>query len=145
MSGYRGKCRMRSAMDFSRSGTGSYDHSSNLVRLPSVHVVEPTHHVEEQRADEDQAVDAIQQSAVTRDQSAHVLDADVALDHADRQISELAADADDNTCQDELQRTEVREAEPHEPGQRHRDRQGAERSAPGFVRTDLRAELAPPE
>src|SRR5580765_4498827 len=111
----------------------------------SVHVVEPTHHVEEERADEDQAVDAIQQPAMARNQRAHVLYADVPLDHADREISELPADADDNTRQDELQRSEMGEAESQEPGERHRDGQRPERSAPGLVGTDLGSELASPE
>src|SRR4051812_42479547 len=102
MSGYRGKCRIRSAMDFSRSGAGSYDHSSNPVPPVSVHVVEPTHHVEKERADEDQAVDAIQKPAMAWNQRAHVLYANIPLDHADREISQLAPDADDNTRQDEL-------------------------------------------
>ena len=53
------------------------------------------YHMQEERRDENEAVDAVEDSAVAGDAAAHVFDADVALDDADGQVAELAADADD--------------------------------------------------
>src|SRR5215510_10680489 len=144
MSGARGKSRRRAATVFCRSGAGSYDQSSTSASR-SVQAVEPAHHVEEQGAGEDQAVDAVEDAAVTGDQDAHVLHADVALDEADREVAELTADPDDQARQHELQRAEVREAEPEQPGQQHRYGERAERAAERLVGADLLAQLAAAE
>ena len=50
-------------------------------------------HVEEQRGDVDEAVDAIEDATVAADHLSHVLHANVALDDADREVSQLSADA----------------------------------------------------
>src|SRR3954471_93784 len=57
-------------------------------------------HVHEKRGDVDQAVDPIEDAAVAGNRDTHVLDPEVALDHANGEITQLAADADDQAGQD---------------------------------------------
>ena len=105
--------------------------------------------MEEERRDVDQAVDAIEHAAVSFDERAHVLDADVALDDADREIAELPADADDESGEQQLARAEARKREANEPRQRHADEERADRAFPRLVRADVRPHFVaaeePPE
>src|SRR5204863_9084681 len=79
-------------------------------------------------------------AAVPRDQSSHILRADVTLDHADGKIAELSAYAHDQSTQDQLPRTKFRKRKPQQPGQNHRNRERTKRAFPGFVGTDFTAQ-----
>src|SRR2546423_15118806 len=54
-------------------------------------------HVQKERRDVNQTVDSVEDAAVAGDERAHVLGADVTLDHADGKIAELASNANDET------------------------------------------------
>ena len=86
--------------------------------------------MEEQRGGVDQAVDAVEDPAVAANQRAHVLDAQVALDDAHRQVAQLPGDAHDQAGEDQLPGREMGERESQQPGQGHRDRQRPQRALP---------------
>src|SRR3954471_4418825 len=105
-----------------------------------IHVVEPAHHMKEQRPREDQTVDAIEQPAMTGNERSHVLQPDIPFDHADREISQLSTNADNQSGQHELQGSELRKAEPEQPWQYQRERHRSESAPPRLVRTDFFAQ-----
>ena len=63
-------------------------------------------HVHEQWRNINQAVDAIQDTAVPRNRRAHVLGSDVSFDHADGKIAQQCTDSDDQTGKNQLYRAE---------------------------------------
>src|SRR5206468_10740101 len=102
-------------------------------------------HVHEQRRNINQAVYAIQDSAVSRNRRAHVLGSDISFDHANREISELSTDTDDHTGKNQLRHAEKWKRESQQPGQNHRNRQRAKRAFPCFVWADFAAKRMPPK
>ena len=89
-----------------------------------------------------QTVNAIEDSAVTRNQGAHVLYAQIALDQADGKIAKLAADPNYQSCKDQLPSSEVRKSGAQDPRQDHREGQCPQRPAPRFVWTDVAPEFS---
>ena len=65
-------------------------------------------HVHEQWRNVNQTVDPIQNAAVTGNDRAHVLGADVALDHTDGKIAQLSADPNDQAGKNQLRRAKIR-------------------------------------
>ena len=73
---------------------------------------------DEQRRDEDKAVDPIEHAAVTGDRGAPVLQPKLTLQHAGKEIAELSAQADNQTSENELKRPEMWKGKPQKPRQR---------------------------
>src|SRR5436305_13679926 len=96
--------------------------------------------MEKERGHVDQAIDPVEDAAVAGDERAHVLGANVTLNHTDGKIAELAADANDESGQNQLPRAEVGKRKAEQPGQNHRDYQRAERAFPGFFWADFAAQ-----
>src|SRR5262247_3895977 len=71
--------------------------------------VEIAHVVEEQRRGVRQAVDAVQDAAVPRQNAAAVLDAEIALHGGDDDVANEAADADERRGAERLQSRKRRE------------------------------------
>src|SRR5262245_45313390 len=67
---------------------GSLFAASSVPHAPLISVVEVLHEVEEQRRREREAVDAIQDPAVTGNQRPGVLHAEIALQRGDRDVSD---------------------------------------------------------
>ena len=65
------------------------------------------HDMQEQGCDVDQAIDTVQDPTMTRNDSAHVFNAYVPLNHTDGQVPQLPPDADDESYQDTVPRLEV--------------------------------------
>ena len=81
------------------------------LAMPSIQPVIIINHVQEDRSGINQAIDSIQHAAMTGNGCAHVFDAYVPFDHADREIAKLAAHADDQTSEDQLLWPEMRKRE----------------------------------
>lgn len=107
----------------------------------SIEVVEIANHVKEEGSDIDQAVDAVEDSSVSGDSGSHVLNSEVAFDHADGEISELSPDADDESGEDQFSRGEMRKGEMEEPGENEGDPQRSQTAFPRFFGADLTAHL----
>src|SRR5258708_5118713 len=99
----------------------------SLLRFPSrrlladsfrIKIVAKANVVKNQRGGVDEAVDAVEDAAVAGDGRAHVLHAEVALDDADGEVAELAADADDEAEDDQIERVQLREGEGDRPRKR---------------------------
>ena len=97
----------------------------------------------EQRRNINQAVDAIQDSAVPRNRRAHVLGSNVSFDQADGEIAQQSTDSDDQPRKNQLCRTEKWKRKSQHPRQNHRNRERAKRAFPGFVRADFAAKRMP--
>src|SRR5437773_6180687 len=102
-------------------------------------------HVHEQWRNIDQAVDAIQDSAMPRNRRAHVLGSDVSFDQADGEIAKQSTYSDDQTGKNQLCGAEKWKRESQQPGQNHRNRERAKRAFPSFVWTDFAAKRMPPK
>ena len=96
--------------------------------------VEEIDHVKEQRRSKDQAVDAVEHAAVAGDACAHVLDADVALDDADDQIAELAADAHDQAGEESWSGPKWGKEKRSSQGRAMETASRTERAVPGLFR-----------
>ena len=96
--------------------------------------------VEEQGGHVDQAVDAVENTAVAGDHRAHVLDPQVALDDADDEVAQLPTDADDQAGGDQILRPQVRKREPQGPRQYQGDCQRSQGPFPRLFRTDVAAQ-----
>src|SRR5437879_609079 len=70
------------------------DHARNRSAIFSSQAVVVSRHVHEEGGDVNQAINSIQNSAVSWNGCAHVFGSNVALDHADGKIAELSADSD---------------------------------------------------
>jgi hypothetical protein len=68
----------------------------NALRLPNAETDKVTDVMKHSRCDQNQAIEAIQQSAVTGDKLRRVLETQIAFDRREHQVSELAYYADDN-------------------------------------------------
>ena len=79
---------------------------------------------------------------MTRNDSAHVFNAYVPLNHTEGQVSQLPPDADDESYQDTVPRLEVREGEAEYPWQDQGNDQSAQRPFPGLVRADIDCGMA---
>ena len=66
-----------------------------------MYAVSPAYDMEKNRRDKDHAVDAIEYSAMALYDNAHVLDADIALDVADHQVTQLATRCQGSKCGNE--------------------------------------------
>lgn len=85
-----------------------------------MYAVNPADNMEEDGDDEYHAVNSVENAAMTANDHTHVLDTDIPLDIADHQITQLAADADDQPRYHEEPRFEVGKREPQQP--RHHQR-----------------------
>ena len=109
-------------------------------------VLEIADQVEHRRGDDQQAVEAVQESAVPRDHNAEVLDPQVPLDRAQHQVPELAADGNRQPQQHQWHR--MIDVCPHEDmvrEKRHQQRREHHRPdapTPGLLRAGVRCELA---
>src|SRR6185503_14303581 len=84
-------------------------------------------------------------SAVSWNCAAHVLGVEIAFQHADRQIANYTANADDQTNQDQLCRTKRWKRESKCPRQDHRYRQCPDRSFHRLAGADLASQWVPSE
>ena len=103
------------------------------------------YHVQKQRRDEDEAVDAIEDAAVAGDAGAHVFDADIALDDADAQIAQLPAHADDQSRQYQLDPGLKWGNENQSNHGTIMEKPAADGATPGFSRADIAAQRAASE
>src|SRR5690348_6977655 len=110
------------------------------IEWAALQAIEILYHVQEQRGDEDEAVDAVEKAAMSRDRGAQVFHADVPFDDADRQVAELSADADDQAGQRDLTGGKCRVRKPKRIRQRDRKSDGAKRALPRFVGADIAAQ-----
>src|SRR5207247_1267238 len=101
--------------------------------------------VHEQWRNINQAVDAIQDSAMPRNRRAHVFGSDVSFDHTDGEIAEQSTYSDNQTGVNQLRRAEKWKRESQQPGQNHRNRERTKRAFPRFVRADCTAKRMPPK
>jgi hypothetical protein len=67
----------------------------NALRLPNAETDKVTDVVKHSRRDQDQTIEAIQQSAVSRDELGGVLQTQIAFYRGEHQVPELAYYADD--------------------------------------------------
>src|SRR5262249_17345092 len=102
-------------------------------------------HVHEQWRNVDQAVDPIQDSAMSRNRHAHVLGSDVSFDYADGEIAERSTDSDDQTGKNQLRCTEKWKRESQQPRQNHRNRERAKCAFRRLVWADFAAKRMPPK
>src|SRR5438128_6835971 len=100
-------------------------------------------HVHEQWRNINQAVDAIQDSAMPRNRRTHILGSDVSFDHADGKIAKQSTDSDNQPGENQLRRAEKWKRESQQPGQNYRNSERAKRAFPRFVRTDFAAKRMP--
>ena len=71
----------------------------------------------------------------------HILDAQIAFDDADGQVSQLPADTDDQAGQDEvLDIEEGGKGQMQQPGKCHGDQESAQGSLPGLFRANVAAQ-----
>src|SRR6476646_5019127 len=68
----------------------------NALRLPSAETDKITYVVKHSRRDENEAIEAIQQSAVAGDELGGVFETKITFDRREHQVPELAYDADDD-------------------------------------------------
>src|SRR6266436_1701060 len=101
-------------------------------------------HVHEQRRNINQAVYAIQDSAMPRNCGTHVLRSNISLDHADGKIAEQSTDSDDQTGKNQLRHAEKWKRESQQPRQDHRNGERAKRTFPRLVWADFTAKGMPP-
>ena len=57
----------------------------------------PADDMEENRRDKNHAIDPVEYAAMTLNHRTHILDTNIALDIADNEVTELTADADDQS------------------------------------------------
>src|SRR4051812_9520169 len=97
--------------------------------------------MENGRGSEEQAVEAVKQTAVSREGGGPIFDAEVALDGGKGEIAELTGDAENHADENEpagiihacVGKTEMAE----NGGESGREHQSPERAAEGFVRAGI--------
>jgi len=99
--------------------------------------------------DEEEAIETVEQAAVTGNQGAHIFDAEIPFDAGDNEVAELGGDGEQETANDEMEgmvERGVDEEGAGEPGEEQDDaKDGAESAGEGFVGAGVGGEFGAAE